>query len=72
MASTTHFVNSIILQIDTGIAYSSVSGNMVPMYQEDFVDDPIYTFLGNSSEFLVLLPLLIIYLRQTSDMLMEK
>ena len=45
---------------------------MLPMYQEDFVEDPIYTFLGNSSEFLVLLPLLIIYLRQTSDMLMEK
>lgn len=43
-----------------------------PIYQEAFVNDPIYNYLANSAEFLVLLPLLIVYLRQVSGMLYEK
>lgn len=40
-----------------------------PIYQEKYFNDPIFANLSNSMEFLVLLPLLIIYLRQVSSML---
>ncbi len=42
------------------------------MRQEAYRDDPIFTVLGGSMDMLCLLPLLIIYLRQTSSMLSEK
>ena len=49
-----------------------IVNTVTPIYQEEYVDDPIYYFLGNSLEFLILFPLLIMYLRQTSSMLTEK
>lgn len=45
---------------------------MAPIYQEKYTFDGIYVYLSGSFDFLVLLPLLIIYARQTSAMLEEK
>jgi hypothetical protein len=42
------------------------------MYQEQYVLDNIYADLGGTMGIIVLLPLLLIYLRQTSTMLGEK
>jgi hypothetical protein len=40
-----------------------------PVYQEKYTKDNLYTNLGASIGILTLLPLLLIYLRQTSVML---
>lgn len=69
MAAMTNLINSIIASVETGESYSSFSGSIAPIYQEEFINDPLYQFVGNSMEFLVLLPLLVLYLRQTSSML---
>jgi hypothetical protein len=42
------------------------------MYQEDYVLDNIYANLAGTIGIITLLPLLLIYLRQTSSMLSEK
>ena len=43
-----------------------------PVYQNNDTKDNIFTNLGTSIGILTLLPLLFIYLRQTSAMLTEK
>jgi ATP-binding cassette subfamily A (ABC1) protein 3 len=45
---------------------------MFPAYQEDYIEDNIFMALGQSVPTIFLLPLLILYLRQTSGMLSEK
>lgn len=42
------------------------------MYQENYILDNIYSNLGGTIGIIALLPLLLIYLRQTSSMLSEK
>ena len=42
------------------------------MYQEDYILDYIYNNLRTTIGIITLLPLLLIYLRQTSSMLSEK
>ena len=64
--------NSIIVATETGDANDMVVNKIGPIYQEAYVDDPIYGYLSNSLEYLALFPLLILYLRQTSSMLEEK
>lgn len=49
-------------------AYNTDVG-IAPMTQEAYVTDNLYTYLGNSIDFMILLPLLIVYLRQTGAML---
>lgn len=69
-------VNNLILneifRLETNDNSSSILETIAPMRQEAYYSDPIYTYLGNSMDMLCLLPLLIIYLRQTSTMLSEK
>ena len=65
-------VNDIILQQETNNTNTMIVNKMGPIYQEEYDKDPIYLYLGTSMEFLVLFPLLTVYLRQTSTMLKEK
>lgn len=62
-------VNDIILQQETNNTNTMIVNKMGPIYQEEYDKDPIYLYLGTSMEFLVLFPLLTVYLRQTSAML---
>ena len=42
---------------------------IAPIYQEEYTDDPVFTYLGVSIDFIILLPLLTLYTRQTAAML---
>lgn len=64
-------VNNIIFQAETA-AGNSLKHSIAPIYQEDYVLDNIYTNLSGTIGIISLLPLLLIYLRQTSVMLSEK
>ena len=64
--------NNIIVQTETGDPNDMIVNKIGPIYQETYVNDPIYAYLSNSMEYLILFPLLILYLRQTSSMLEEK
>jgi|688.fasta_scaffold2574651_1 hypothetical protein len=64
-------VNNAILQREVG-ATKNIRHNIAPMYQEKYVLDNIYANLGTTIGIITLLPLLLIYLRQTSSMLSEK
>ena len=46
MASTTHLVNSIIASEEAG---QSIDGKIVPIYQEQYLRDPLYSYVGNSA-----------------------
>ena len=70
MTLAASLVNSVIFEAET--LNQTLVGSIAPIYQEDYVDDPLYDFVGDSIEFLTLLPLLFVYLRQTSIMLAEK
>ena len=65
-------VGTAILQLQTGSSSDYLQTTVSPMYQEDYTLDNIYTNMGNTIGIITLLPLLIIYLRQTSSMLTEK
>lgn len=69
MISTTTFVNNLILQSETGSANTVFKNTMGPIYQEKYEKDDIYNSAKNNVGILFLLPLLIVYLRQTSIML---
>jgi hypothetical protein len=64
-------VNNAILQKEVG-ATKNIRHNTAPMYQEKYVLDYIYDNLRAIIGIITLLPLLLIYLRQTSSMLSEK
>jgi hypothetical protein len=65
-------VNNEILQIQTGSATNYLENTINPVYQEKYILDDIYSNLGGFIGIITLLPLLIVYLRQTSAMLAEK
>jgi hypothetical protein len=65
-------VNNEILQIQTGSATNYLENTINPVYQEKYILDDIYSNLGGFIGIIALLPLLIVYLRQTSAMLAEK
>ena len=48
MAATTHVVNSIIAAYESGANVGDFDGKISPIYQEDFINDPLYGFVGNS------------------------
>jgi len=62
-------VNTAILQLQTGSNTTYLVDKVAPVYQENFTLDDIYVNLGSNIGMILLLPLLIIYLRQTSSML---
>jgi len=43
-----------------------------PIYQDQYTKDDIYDNLGQTIGYITILPLLLIYLRQASQMLTEK
>jgi hypothetical protein len=69
MIGANTLVNSAILKVETGDDTKFFKNNVSPVYQEGFIIDNIYTNLGDSIGFLILLPLLLLYLRITSSML---
>ena len=72
MLTVNNLIHNEIFRIETNDNSSTLRMSIAPMKQEAYYSDPIYTYLGNSMDMLTLLPLLIIYLRQTSTMLSEK
>lgn len=71
MIGAATLVNNAIFKNKTGGA-KSLKHFIAPVYQEEYVLDPIYANLGGTIGIITLLPLLLIYLRQTSSMLTEK
>lgn len=65
-------INNVILQEETGSTENIFQNKIGPICQEEYIRDPIYDYLGTSSEFILLFPLLLIFLRQTGFMLEEK
>lgn len=65
-------INTAILQLETTSTTNYFKKQVSPVYQEAYTQDNILTNLGGNLEVVVLLPLLLIYLRQTSIMLTEK
>lgn len=71
MIGAATLVNNQIFKAETG-GTKSLKHYIAPVYQEDYVLDKIYDNLGGTIGIITLLPLLLIYLRQTSSMLSEK
>jgi hypothetical protein len=71
MLGTNTLVNNAILQLETA-STNYFEKTVAPLYQQAFILDNIFTDLGDNIGTLVLLPLILIYLRQTSIMLTEK
>ena len=72
MIGANNLVNDLILQTEAGATTTHLRQYASPAYQQEFIDDQIYKNLQQSIAIMLLLPLLIIYLRQTSSMLSEK
>lgn len=72
MIGANNLVNDIILQTEAGATTKHIRQYASPAYQQEFINDQIYKNLQQSVAIMLLLPLLIIYLRQTSSMLSEK
>lgn len=71
MIGANTLVHNAILQKET--ANTNYFTNQVsPVYQETYTQDNIYQDLASNIGIITLLPLLLIYLRQTSIMLTEK
>lgn len=68
MAANT-LVNIAILQLKTNSDLNALLSIVAPIYQEAYTLDTIYDNLSMSLGTIVLLPLMLIYLRQTSIML---
>lgn len=71
MIGATTLVNTQILQLASG-GSQIFQNNVSPFYQQDYIKDNIYANLASTIGIITLLPLLLIYLRQTSSMLNEK
>lgn len=71
MIGATTLVNNEIFKAQTG-GSKSLKHYIAPIYQEEYVLDNIYADFGGTIGIITLLPLLLIYLRQTSSMLSEK
>lgn len=72
MVGTNNLVNDAILHIESPSISHFFKENISPAYQEQYLLDDIYKNLSQSVGTMFLLPLLVIYLRQTSSMLSEK
>jgi hypothetical protein len=72
MIGANTLVETAILQLESGNSAAYFENRVSPEYQEQFTLDNIYEKLKDTIGMLVTLPLLIIYLRQTSAMLSEK
>ena len=72
MIGANTLVNTAILQEETSSSTNYFSNRMAPVYQQQYTKDNFYDNIGPQIGTIVLLPLLLIYLRQTSSMLSEK
>lgn len=72
MIGANTLVLSGILDKETSSVVSTLKHFVSPVYQEEYIYDVIYTNIVGSLGILILLPLLLIYLRQTATMLSEK
>lgn len=71
MMAANKLVNDAIFKLQNSSS-NYLENVMSPIYQESYTLDNIYNNLGASIGIITLLPLLLIYLRQTSLMLQEK
>lgn len=71
MIGANNLVNDAILHTESA-STNFFKENISPAYQEEYLLDEIYKSLSQSVGTMFLLPLLVIYLRQTSSMLSEK
>lgn len=72
MIGANTLVLSGILDKETGSSGKTFKHFVSPVYQEKYTLDNIYTNIVGTLGILILLPLLLIYLRQTATMLNEK
>ncbi len=72
MIGANTLINTAILQLQSNSNTKYFQNKVSPMHQETFISDDICSSLGNSIGMLVLVPLILLYLRQTSAMLTEK
>lgn len=71
MIGAATLVNNAILKAETG-GSKSLKHSIAPIYQEDYVLDNLYANISGPMEMFVLIPLLLLYVRQASNMLTEK
>lgn len=69
MISTNTLVNQAIIELKTNSSNKYLENVVSPIYQDSYTLDKIYTNLSPSLGTIVLLPLMLIYLRQTYLML---
>lgn len=69
MIGANTLVNNAILQLETSDNTKHFQNTVSPIYQEAYTQDNLYQNLGANIGTLTLLPLILIYLRQTSSML---
>ena len=72
MVGANTLVNNAILQLQQGSTTDFFQNKISPEYQEAFTLDNLFSNLGDVIGFLTLLPLLLIFIRQTYIMLYEK
>jgi hypothetical protein len=72
MIGANTLVQTAILQSLLNNSNRYFENRIAPVYQETYTQDSIYSNLKDGIGFIVILPLLLIYLRQTSSMLIEK
>jgi hypothetical protein len=72
MVGTNTLVQTAILQSQLNDSSSYFENRISPAYQEIYTQDSLYANLKDGIGFILILPLLLIYLRQTSSMLTEK
>jgi hypothetical protein len=72
MIGANNLVQTAILQLESGNSNAYFQNRVAPVFQEELTLDNIYSKLKDTIGMIVLIPLLFIYLRQTSSMLGEK
>ena len=72
MIGANTLVNTAILQEEQSSSTEYFQNQMAPVYQEQYTKDNFYTNIKDQFGTIILLPLLLIYLRQTAGMLTEK
>ena len=69
MMGTTTLVNTAIMQVEKADNTLFFRNRVAPIYQEAYILDKLYANIAAQIDILILLPLLLIYLRQTAAML---
>ena len=65
-------INTLILEKETNRNNFNPITIMAPIYQEEYIVDKLYVFIGNFIGLIVILPLIFNFSRQVSQMVMEE